>query len=95
MINFIENKQVPTPEQHITMISLKEELEHALQVLPPREEQIIRLRYGLDDGYTYSLQEIGSLLNLSRERIRQLESRALDRLRHPARATKLQEFLIA
>ena len=95
MINFLESKQVPTPEQHITMMSLKEELEHALQALPPREEQIIRLRYGLDDGYTYSLQEIGSLLNLSRERIRQLESRALDRLRHPARATKLQEFLIA
>ena len=95
MINFLESKQVPTPEQHITMISLKEELEHALQALPPREEQIIRLRYGLDDGYTYSLQEIGSLLNLSRERIRQLETRALDRLRHPARATKLQEFLIA
>ncbi|HIE30093.1 TPA: sigma-70 family RNA polymerase sigma factor [Candidatus Poribacteria bacterium] len=92
-LNLIEDEQRPTPEQQVTMICLQEELEQVLKSLPPREEQIIRLRYGLDDGYAYSLQEIGSRFNLSRERVRQLENRALKRLRYPARCAKLQEFL--
>ena len=94
-LNFIEDERIPTPEQQVTMACLQNELEQVLKSLPPREEQIIRLRYGLDDGCFYSLQEIGSRFNLSRERVRQLESRALDRLRHPARSAKLQEFLTA
>ena len=94
-LNFIEDERRPTPEQQVTMMCLQEELEEVLKSLPPREEKIIRLRYGLDDGYAYSLQEIGSRFNLSRERVRQLESRALNRLRHPTRSAKLQEFLTA
>jgi len=94
-LNFIEDEQTQTPEQQMMMRCLQGELDKALKSLPPREEQIIRLRYGLDDGYAYSLQEIGSRFNLSRERVRQLETRALGRLRHPARSDKLQEFLTA
>ncbi|MFQ6040366.1 MAG: RNA polymerase sigma factor RpoD/SigA [Candidatus Poribacteria bacterium] len=94
-LSLIEDERRPNPEQQVTMICLQEEIEQVLKSLPPREEQIIRLRYGLDDGYAYSLQEIGSRFNLSRERVRQLENRALDRLRHPARCAKLQEFLTA
>jgi RNA polymerase sigma factor (sigma-70 family) len=94
-LNLIEDEQRPNPEQQVTMICLQEELEQVLKSLPPREEQIIRLRYGLDDGYAYSLQEIGSRFNLSRERVRQLEKRALKRLRYPGRCAKLQEFLTA
>jgi RNA polymerase primary sigma factor len=94
-LNLIEDEQRPSPEQQVTMVFLQEELERVLKSLPPREEQILRLRYGLDDGYAYSLQEIGSRFNLSRERVRQLEKRALKRLRYPGRCAKLQEFLTA
>ncbi|MBM3237860.1 sigma-70 family RNA polymerase sigma factor [Candidatus Poribacteria bacterium] len=93
--NFIEDERMPNPEQQVMMMCLQEEIEQVLKSLPPREEQIIRLRYGLDDGYAYSLQEIGSRFNLSRERVRQLETRALKRLRHPSRCAKLQEFFTA
>jgi RNA polymerase primary sigma factor len=94
-LNFIEDERMPNPEQQVITMCLQEEIEQVLKSLPPREEQIIRLRYGLDDGYAYSLQEIGSRFNLSRERVRQLETRALNRLRHPSRCAKLQEFFTA
>jgi len=94
MVDFIADARVPSPEQEVTKNCLKEELEKTLKTLPPREEQIIRLRYGIDDGYARSLQEIGSMLHLSRERIRQLETRALNSLRHPIKGAKLREFLI-
>jgi len=93
MMDFIVDAQMPSPEQEVTENCLKEELEKTLKTLPPREEQIIRLRYGLDDGHARSLQEIGSMLRLSRERIRQLETRALNALRHPTKGAKLREFL--
>jgi len=93
MMDFIADVQVPSPEQEVTQNFLKEELEKALRTLSPREEQIIRLRYGLDDGCARSLQEIGSMLHLSRERIRQLEKRALNALRHPIKGAKLKEFI--
>lgn len=93
MMDFIADAQIPSPEQEVTQNFLKEELEKALRALPPREEQILRLRYGLDDGCSRSLQEIGSMLHLSRERIRQLEKRALKALRHPIKGAKLKEFL--
>ena len=93
MMDFIADVQMPSPEQEVTQNFLKEELEKALRTLPPREEQIVRLRYGLDDGCVRSLQEIGTMLHLSRERIRQLETRALNALRHPVNGAKLREFL--
>jgi RNA polymerase primary sigma factor len=75
--------------------SLVEEVKSALAALPLREKQIVCLRYGLEDGEEYSLQKIGTKLHLSRERVRQLEARALDRLRHPARREVLGDFLVA
>ena len=82
------------PLMDITQQSLVGEVKAALTALPSREKQIVSLRYGLEDGEEHSLQEIGTMLNLSRERIRQLEGRALDRLRHPTRGKCLQDFLV-
>lgn len=83
------------PLSEVVRKELIEEVRKAIAELPLREKQIAKLRYGLEDGYEYSLQEIGGILGLSRERIRQLEARALNCLGHPARSTKLREFLDA
>ena len=86
-------EQTPNPLTEVIHQELTEEVREALNELPVREKQIADFRYGLEDGNERSLQEIGTILDLSRERIRQLETRALDRLRHPARSEKLREFL--
>jgi RNA polymerase sigma factor (sigma-70 family) len=83
------------PLHEITMQNLVGEVRAALETLPPREKKIVSLRYGLEDGVERSLQEIGVMLNLSRERIRQLEARALNRLRQPSYRHILQDFLVA
>ena len=83
------------PPSEIVRKELIEEVRNALDELPSREKQIAKLRYGLNDGCEYSLQEIGGILGLSRERIRQLEARALSCLSHPTRSTKLRELLDA
>jgi RNA polymerase primary sigma factor len=72
---------------------LKDKLEEVLTTLSPREARILRLRFGLDDGNEYTLEEVGRKFGLTRERIRQIEGRALRRLRHPRRSRQLKEYL--
>jgi RNA polymerase primary sigma factor len=72
---------------------LAEDMEEILSTLTPREAYILRLRFGLQDGYSYTLKEVGEKLGLTRERIRQIESEALRRLRHPSRSRKLRNHL--
>jgi RNA polymerase sigma factor (sigma-70 family) len=93
--DFVACEQAVNPLTGLVEQSLIEEVKAAVAELPSREKQIVFLRYGLHDGEGYSLQEIGAILNLSRERVRQLEVRALHRLRHPARSERLREFLVA
>ena len=90
--DFVACEKTPNPLADLTRQNLVDEVKTALTELPPREQQIVSLRYGLENGKEHSLQEIGSLLNLSRERIRQLEVRALNRLRHPARCERFRDF---
>ena len=90
--DFVACENTPQPLAEITRQNLVDEVKTALTALPPREKQIVSLRYGLEDGKEHSLQEIGTLLNLSRERIRQLEVRALNRLRHPVRYERFRDF---
>ncbi len=91
--DFVACEKTPNPLTEITRQDLTDEVKTALTTLPPREQRIVSLRYGLEDGEEHSLQEIGTLLNLSRERIRQLEVRALNRLRHPARCERFRDFV--
>jgi len=72
---------------------LKDKIEQILNTLTYREREIIRLRYGLDDGYTYTLEEVGRIFKVTRERVRQIEAKAVKKLQHPIRARKLVGFL--
>jgi RNA polymerase primary sigma factor len=90
---FIEDEFSPTPMQSAYQSMLKEKLEEVLSSLAPREARVLRLRFGLDDGHMYTLEEVGRKFGLTRERIRQIEGRALRRLRHPRRARELKEYL--
>ena len=90
--DFVACEKTPNPLTEVARQDLLDEVKTALTALPPREQQIVSLRYGLENGKEHSLQEIGTLLNLSRERIRQLEVRALNRLRHPTRCERFRDF---
>lgn len=90
---FIEDDLNPTPLQSAYQSMLKDKLEEVLTTLTPREARILRLRFGLDDGNAYTLEEVGHKFGLTRERIRQIEGRALRRLRHPRRARQLKDYL--
>ncbi len=90
---FVEDQTTPTPIQSAYARLLREKVEEVLETLPPREARILRLRFGLEDGRTYTLEEVGQKFGLTRERIRQIESKALRRLRHPRRARQLHEYL--
>jgi RNA polymerase primary sigma factor len=83
----------PTPIQSAYSKLLREKVEEVLDTLPPREARILRLRFGLENGRTYTLEEVGAKFGLTRERIRQIESKALRRLRHPRRARQLKDYL--
>jgi len=72
---------------------LRDKIENLLKTLTYREREIIRLRYGLGDGYTYTLEEVGRIFKVTRERVRQIESKAVHKLRHPVRAGQLEGFL--
>jgi RNA polymerase primary sigma factor len=91
--HFIEDDLTPTPLQSAYQSMLKDKLEEVLTTLSPREARILRLRFGLDDGNEYTLEEVGRKFGLTRERIRQIEGRALRRLRHPRRSRQLKEYL--
>jgi len=91
--DFIEDEDSLAPDEEVTSSMLREVLRYILQDLPPREVRILQLRYGLVDGETYTLEEVGKKLGVTRERVRQIESQALSRLRHPARSRRLKGFL--
>jgi RNA polymerase primary sigma factor len=91
--NFIENDSVPTPSEATHSHLLKEKIEELLGTLTPREARILRLRFGLQNGRSYTLEEVGKKFGLTRERIRQIEGRALRRLRHPRRSRQLRDYL--
>jgi RNA polymerase primary sigma factor len=91
--DFIEDEYSPAPDEEAASLVLRELLRDILQVLPPREVRILQLRYGLVDGETHTLEEVGKKLGVTRERVRQIESQALSRLRHPTRIRRLKGFL--
>lgn len=91
--NFIENDQTPTPAQSAYHRLLEEKIEDILSTLTEREAKILRLRFGLHNGRSYTLEEVGQKFGLTRERIRQIEGRALRRLRHPRRSRQLKDYL--
>jgi RNA polymerase primary sigma factor len=90
---FIEDQVTPSPIQSAYGKLLRDKVEQVLDTLPPREARILRMRFGLDDGRAYTLEEVGQKFGLTRERIRQIESKALSRLRHPRRARQLRDYL--
>ncbi|MEJ2758333.1 MAG: sigma-70 family RNA polymerase sigma factor [Anaerolineales bacterium] len=90
---FVEDEHTPTPSSATAQKLLSEKMEEVLATLSPREARILRLRFGLENGKTYTLEEVGEKFGLTRERIRQIEGKALRRLRHPMRARQLREYL--
>ena len=90
---FVEDTLSPSPMQSTYTRMLSEKLREVLETLPPREARVLRLRYGLENGRTYTLEEVGQKFGLTRERIRQIEGKAMRRLRHPRRARQLREYL--
>jgi len=91
--DFIENRALVSPAEAVINVSLKEQTAHVLHTLTPREEKIMKMRFGLEDGSEHTLEEIGLEFAVTRERIRQIEAKALRKLRHPARSRKLRSFL--
>ena len=91
--DFIEDKQVVSPVESIISLSLREQTNKVLNSLTPREEKVLRLRFGLSDGCEHTLEEVGQDFAVTRERIRQIEAKALRKLRHPSRSKKLRSFL--
>ncbi len=90
--DFIEDKSVVSPEEHVLRQSLRQQLEEILKTLSPREEQVLRYRFGLVDDTEYTLEQVGKMFGVTRERIRQIEAKALRKLRHPHRAKYLRPF---
>jgi len=89
----VEDQVTPSPAQSTYTNLLREKVQEVLETLPPREARILRLRFGLENGRSYTLEEVGQKFGLTRERIRQIESKALRRLRHPRRARQLKDYL--
>ena len=91
--DFIQDDEASQPSEEASYTLLREQLEEVLSTLTPREEQVLRMRFGLTDGKPHTLEEVGKELDVTRERIRQIESKALRKLRHPSRSKKLRDFL--
>ena len=91
--DFIPDEDAPAPAESAAFTLLKEQLLDVLDTLTPREEKVLRLRFGLDDGKARTLEEVGKEFNVTRERIRQIEAKALRKLRHPSRSKKLKDYL--
>ena len=92
--DFIEDKEVESPLNSAASSILAEQIRQVLHTLPAREQKVIRMRFGLDDGYAQTLEEVGYQFKVTRERIRQIEAKALRRLRHPSRAKKLKDYIV-
>jgi RNA polymerase primary sigma factor len=91
--DFIEDKEVENPANLTAFTLLQEQLSGVLATLPMREQEVLKMRFGLDDGYSLTLEEVGLYFNVTRERIRQIEAKALRRLRHPKRSRRLKDYL--
>jgi len=91
--DFIEDKDVENPATQTAFRILQEQLQEVLETLPPREQEVLKMRFGLEDGYSLTLEEVGLYFNVTRERIRQIEAKALRRLRHPKRSRRLKDYL--
>jgi len=91
--DFIQDDEASQPSEEASYTLLREQLEEVLSTLTPREEQVLRMRFGLSDGKPHTLEEVGKEFDVTRERIRQIESKALRKLRHPSRSKKLRDFL--
>jgi len=91
--DFVEDMDSPAPSDSASYALLKEQLANILRTLTPREEQVIKLRFGLEDGRTRTLEEVGKQFDITRERIRQIEAKALRKLRHPSRSKTLRDYL--
>ncbi|RKX90416.1 MAG: RNA polymerase sigma factor RpoD [Spirochaetes bacterium] len=91
--DFIEDKDVENPATQTAFRILQSQLQEVLETLPPREQEVLKMRFGLEDGYSLTLEEVGLYFNVTRERIRQIEAKALRRLRHPKRSRRLKDYL--
>ncbi len=91
--DFIEDKRAVSPSSATTYAMLKEQMDEVLETLTDRERKVLKLRFGVNDGYPRTLEEVGSIFNVTRERVRQIEAKALRKLRHPTRSRKLKTFL--
>ncbi|WEV61098.1 RNA polymerase sigma factor RpoD [Streptococcaceae bacterium ESL0729] len=91
--DFIEDEVIENPVDHTTRVILREQLDEVLDTLTDREENVLRLRFGIDDGKMRTLEEVGKVFDVTRERIRQIEAKALRKLRHPSRSKRLKDFL--
>jgi len=91
--DFIEDKEVENPASQTAFTLLQEQLRQVLNTLPPREQEVLKMRFGLEDGYSLTLEEVGLYFDVTRERIRQIEAKALRRLRHPRRANGLRDYI--
>ena len=93
--DFIEDRGVVSPAEAVINLNLKEQTDHVLKSLTPREEKVVKMRFGLEDGSEHTLEEVGQSFTVTRERIRQIEAKALRKLRHPSRSRKLRAFMDA
>jgi RNA polymerase primary sigma factor len=91
--DFIEDKDIENPASVTSQTLLREQVHTVLSTLPPREQEVLKMRFGLDDGYSLTLEEVGLYFNVTRERIRQIEAKALRRLRHPRRSNGLRDYI--
>ena len=91
--DFVPDERTMSPEEYTTSELLKEELDNVLLTLTEREEKVLKLRFGLEDGQCRTLEEVGQIFGVTRERIRQIEAKAWRKMRHPSRSKKLKDFL--
>ncbi len=93
LADFIEDQEAISPQEAASHMILREKIEESLNKLTPRERDVLKMRFGLDDGYSRTLEEVGRHFKVTRERIRQIEAKALKKLRHPSRSRKLKEYI--
>ncbi|HEX2998875.1 MAG TPA: sigma-70 family RNA polymerase sigma factor, partial [Armatimonadota bacterium] len=93
LADFIEDQEAISPAEAASNMILREKIEESLNNLTPRERDVLKMRFGLDDGYSRTLEEVGRHFKVTRERIRQIEAKALKKLRHPSRSRKLRDYL--